>query len=582
MPSDPELLSRYLDHDDESAFTELVARYLPLVEGILRRRTGSTELAMQVFAALAVKAPDLKDRANVGGWLVITARQKGAEALRNDSTRKKYMEKLAAEPDTSPDQLELGAETSQHLDDALAALPDDDRQAVLLHYYENLPYHQVGQRLGRKEDAARKRVGRALEKLGNFLRRRGVALSSSALAGGLAAQLGSTSASAASAGAVSQQALSIAASSPAAIASAPVAKLALAATALFLASSATGYVAARAQSAKPEPDDPPVERPILTATQTRSDNPLNPDLAQAVAPYLRMPVPERIRAATELWENSRRNPGSGLAYIFSEVIENFRADECAEALDILDRDYAYNHERHWRIAYRLSEKLAEEDPPGTAAYAIEKIRGGNQFWAGHHRLGSAIEFWAKDSPKEAQEWLAAQELEPKTRELTIRHLIEGTSHSNPEIALAMVLAMPWEERKESLDLLRTPDAELLLSHAAMLPDETHRAELFNGNLINQFKQLDEMIDSFDRMGFTKSDAAVPVIDKVVDRQFKTNPAAALDFAWGNLPAAAHPHFLDHYVRKWLESDPASATTWLGANQLTEADVSAATASFRRR
>ena len=160
MPlTDPQLLSRYVQSRDEAAFTELVARHLPLVRGILWRRTGNKELiddlAMQVFAVLAQKAGSLQKRSTVAGWIVITARQKAAEAMRNDSTRRKYMDQLAdhtaanSTATATSDDSDL-KEATLHLDDALADLPDSDREAVLLHYYEDLPYREVGLRLGRK------------------------------------------------------------------------------------------------------------------------------------------------------------------------------------------------------------------------------------------------------------------------------------------------------------------------------------------------------------------------------------------------------------------------------------------------
>jgi DNA-directed RNA polymerase specialized sigma24 family protein len=40
MPTDTDLLTRYVDRRDEAAFEALVERYLPLVRGVLWRRMG--------------------------------------------------------------------------------------------------------------------------------------------------------------------------------------------------------------------------------------------------------------------------------------------------------------------------------------------------------------------------------------------------------------------------------------------------------------------------------------------------------------------------------------------------------------
>ena len=60
------------------------------------------------------------------------------------------------------------------LDDAVAGLREKDRQAIVLRFYEGRNLHEVGLALGASEDAAEKRVSRALEKLRKFFTKRGV------------------------------------------------------------------------------------------------------------------------------------------------------------------------------------------------------------------------------------------------------------------------------------------------------------------------------------------------------------------------------------------------------------------------
>lgn len=54
------------------------------------------------------------------------------------------------------------------------ALEDNDRAAVLLRYFENKSLREVGACLGVSDDAAQKRVRRAVEQLREFLAKRGV------------------------------------------------------------------------------------------------------------------------------------------------------------------------------------------------------------------------------------------------------------------------------------------------------------------------------------------------------------------------------------------------------------------------
>jgi hypothetical protein len=53
-------------------------------------------------------------------------------------------------------------------------LNDSDREAVLMRYFENRQLADIAERLGLSDEAARKRVDRALEKLRGFLSQRGI------------------------------------------------------------------------------------------------------------------------------------------------------------------------------------------------------------------------------------------------------------------------------------------------------------------------------------------------------------------------------------------------------------------------
>ena len=67
------------------------------------------------------------------------------------------------------------------LDDAVARLNEEDRLAVVLRFYEGRNLREVGAALGASEDAAEKRVSRALEKLRSFFAKRGVSVGASGL-----------------------------------------------------------------------------------------------------------------------------------------------------------------------------------------------------------------------------------------------------------------------------------------------------------------------------------------------------------------------------------------------------------------
>lgn len=179
-PTDCELLRQYARHDSQRAFTEIVDRYQAMVLGTAYRRTGCLELArdlaQEVFATLARKASLLVGRASVGGWLHQATVYQSMRALQSESRRHSRHQALLVEAAEKPKGLGApsGPERWAVLEESIDALPGTDREALVLHYYQDLSYSDMAQVLGTSEPAVRQRVSRALERLGSRLRERGV------------------------------------------------------------------------------------------------------------------------------------------------------------------------------------------------------------------------------------------------------------------------------------------------------------------------------------------------------------------------------------------------------------------------
>jgi RNA polymerase sigma factor (sigma-70 family) len=205
---DWQLLQAYATSRSETAFAELVRLHLDWVYSVALRHVGDPHLAedvvQSVFVLLARKAGELGPGTLLGGWLFRTTRHVAGHARRAEQRRKSREATacIMSQDTTAPDTDEmLWQQLTPHLDQAVAALSEADRSAILLRFYERMPLSKVGERLGVSEDAAKKRVSRAVEKMREFLERRGVKLSGVALAAMLADHTVQT-ASAALAGAV--------------------------------------------------------------------------------------------------------------------------------------------------------------------------------------------------------------------------------------------------------------------------------------------------------------------------------------------------------------------------------------------
>jgi RNA polymerase sigma factor (sigma-70 family) len=172
IATDAELLRQYARNRSESAFTELVRRHLDLVYAAALRQldgdeSAAKDVAQSVFVDLARKANSLANRASLAGWLYTSARFAATSATRSEQ-RRRLREEEAAKMHEIPSGPAM--EVSWNLlrpvlDEVMHELEDADREALLLRFFQRRDFSAVGAALGVSDDAARKRVQRALDKL---------------------------------------------------------------------------------------------------------------------------------------------------------------------------------------------------------------------------------------------------------------------------------------------------------------------------------------------------------------------------------------------------------------------------------
>jgi RNA polymerase sigma factor (sigma-70 family) len=186
MTDSQTLLSLYSRTGSESAFRELVRRYIDLVYSTAFRLVGgdvqtAQDVAQTVFVALADKARALPKDVMLGGWLHQHTRFAAGKSMRAER-RRRLRERQAAEMNAITDHSESNlAQVAPVLDEAIGQLAAEDRTAILLRFFERKDFRGVGDALGSSEDAARKRVDRALGKLHVLLKHRDATLSAAAL-----------------------------------------------------------------------------------------------------------------------------------------------------------------------------------------------------------------------------------------------------------------------------------------------------------------------------------------------------------------------------------------------------------------
>jgi RNA polymerase sigma factor (sigma-70 family) len=187
--SDAKLLRKYAEFGAENAFAEIVNRHTNLVYSAALRQVNSTDTAAEVtqsvFIGLAqsarVLSARLSDDASLAGWLCRSARNIALNIRRGDY-RRHSRERLAMENlESHSDAAVPWDHLCPVLDQAMAELSEPDNDALVMRFFENQDLRSIGLALGVSDDAAQKRVSRALDRLRELLLRRKVTATTATL-----------------------------------------------------------------------------------------------------------------------------------------------------------------------------------------------------------------------------------------------------------------------------------------------------------------------------------------------------------------------------------------------------------------
>jgi RNA polymerase sigma-70 factor (ECF subfamily) len=179
-----EVLIERIKGGDEAAFQALFSRYVRVLErfaerrlpGRLRRRVSVADVLQeaQLVALERILDFEARDDASFRNWLMRIVEFKVKQAVRcHQGAARRAMDRevtrgartatghlLGHQP--SPSQVAIGAEVEELARKAMDALPDHYREVLRLAREERLPLAEVGERMGRSAEAARKLLGRAL------------------------------------------------------------------------------------------------------------------------------------------------------------------------------------------------------------------------------------------------------------------------------------------------------------------------------------------------------------------------------------------------------------------------------------
>jgi RNA polymerase sigma-70 factor (ECF subfamily) len=169
---------------DVRAFERLVARYEKPIWNFLRRFVADAataeDLLQEVFLRVVKSADEWRGAAKFSTWLYTIARNLTVDQSRravhrnaasldgpahagSDSTATLH-DRLPS-PDRRADDLASDRETKRRIDEAVAALPAEQREVFLMREVMEMPFAEIATAVGASEPTVKSRMRYALEKL---------------------------------------------------------------------------------------------------------------------------------------------------------------------------------------------------------------------------------------------------------------------------------------------------------------------------------------------------------------------------------------------------------------------------------
>jgi RNA polymerase sigma-70 factor (ECF subfamily) len=154
---------------EESALAQVYDIYARPVYRYHYSRVGNAadaeDLTSQTFMAVLEALPRYQHRGRFTAWMFQIARNKAMDHFRRNHKLSDLSESLADTVQASALEAVYQKESFARLKALMRMLNDDERELLRLRYTAGLSFVQIGQLLGRTEDAVRKSVRRILDRL---------------------------------------------------------------------------------------------------------------------------------------------------------------------------------------------------------------------------------------------------------------------------------------------------------------------------------------------------------------------------------------------------------------------------------
>ena len=526
VPDPQKMVAQYLKSGSSADFEKIVITYSRLVFGTAMRKTGNSilaeEITQEVFITLAQKIGTIRETHKLSGWLHRTTLYLAANAIRKESRRRNSMKAYLNEASRSegvPVEDEKWQRALPVLDEVIDQLPSRDREAVMMRFYDGVSFKAIGRKVGKSEDASRKQVLRALEKIARLLKKKGVIIPPATLGVMLGGCL-TRDLQALPTSSIAQLATSASSSTPFSLSSQALLVMSQYKISFIVASCALFIpVAMEWQKSRNEQGaasgDQPLESGVIHQASLRKST----RSSRQVSPRTQEELLVVLEEISELKQRFRREAQ------LENLMLNLKKSELQPALEALKSSSISHRNFRYQAQRLLFNRWARLDVPN----AIE-VSGSleNQELRRAARYG-VVEGWVLDDPVAVDDFLANLP-EGAERENLTNYRWHEQSYHDPEAAAPMVLQIADE--KERYDRLGT----VVDGFAAR--DPSAGIEFVNG--------LEE--------GITKD----KLLEKLIESLSKEKPQEGYERAVSLLDGPPLKSTLSQIIGEWAEVDAEQA------------------------
>lgn len=171
------VLVERLASGDDTALADLYDRYAGFVYGLAHRmlmnRQAAEDVTQEVFVALWENPTRFEPgRGTLRGFLGTMTHRRAVDLIRREDARRRRESRAPADAPPAQDLAETAArsDTSGRVRNALTLLPEAQRRALELAYFQGHTYRQVAEVLGIPEGTAKSRLRLGLQRVAEILR----------------------------------------------------------------------------------------------------------------------------------------------------------------------------------------------------------------------------------------------------------------------------------------------------------------------------------------------------------------------------------------------------------------------------